>query len=48
MCRCLLQQGHYVTTFGLMGHDKGEFINPRGICMDEHNFIFVCDSYIFI
>ena len=37
--------GHYVTSFGQQGKDKGEFKYPFGIFVDMHNVIFVCDSY---
>ena len=32
--------GKYVTTFGKKGHFNG----PRGICLDKHGFVHVCDK----
>ena len=35
--------GHYVTSFGQKGREEGEFDCPRGICIDQHAIVCVCD-----
>ena len=35
--------GHYVTSFGKDGREKGGFNGPRGICIDQHDIVYVCD-----
>ena len=35
--------GHYVTSFGQKGREEGEFDCPRGICIDQHAIVYVCD-----
>ena len=37
--------GHYVTSFGKEGSKEGEFRCPRGICIDQHAIVYVCDFY---
>ena len=37
--------GHYVTSFGQKGQAEGEFQYPRGICIDQHAIVYVCDSW---
>ena len=32
-----------MTTFGKMGSNEGEFINPYGVCTDKDGYIYVCD-----
>ena len=35
--------GLYVTSFGQKGREEGEFDCPRGICIDQHAIVCVCD-----
>ena len=35
--------GHYVSSFSQEGREEGEFQYPRGICVDQHAVVCVCD-----
>jgi DNA-binding beta-propeller fold protein YncE len=32
-----------INSFGEKGHEQGQFMNPRGVCIDQFNRIYVCD-----
>jgi DNA-binding beta-propeller fold protein YncE len=32
-----------INSFGEKGHERGQFMNPRGVCFDQFNRIYVCD-----
>ena len=37
--------GHYVTSFGHRGDEKGELHLPGGICIDQQAIVYVCDFW---
>jgi tripartite motif-containing protein 2/3/tripartite motif-containing protein 71 len=37
-------EGEHVTSFGECGISEGNFIYPRGVCVDKDGFVYVCDS----
>ena len=36
-------EGGYVTSFGQCGGNEGDFIGPRGVCVDKDGFVYVCE-----
>ncbi len=36
-------EGEYVTSFGQLGREEGDFIYPLGVCVDVDGFVYVCD-----
>ena len=37
------RDGQFVTSFSKRGNKEGEFVYPRGICVDCDGFVYVCD-----
>ena len=46
-CHCVsvfTTEGEYVTSFGKYSNREGDFIYPRGICVDKDGYVYVCDA----
>ena len=37
-------EGQYVTSFGTHGSRKGDLSGPRGVCLDNDGYVYVCDK----
>ena len=38
-------EGGYVTSFGQMGGNEGDFKHLSGVCVDKDGFLYICDCY---
>ncbi len=36
-------EGKHVISLGKRGSNEGYFSNPRGVCVDQYGFVYVCE-----
>ena len=37
-------EGQFVSSFGRLGSQQGEFVNPTGVAVDNSGVVYVCDG----